>query len=70
LGADEASRDDFRIIEDEEIFWGEQGGKITDRSIGHYSCCSVNVKKAGRVPRMGGCGGNSIRGDGDRKEFL
>jgi hypothetical protein len=70
LGADEASWDDFGIIEDEEIFWGEEVGEITDRSIGQFSGCSVNVKKAGRVPRMSGCGGDSILGDGDRKEFL
>jgi hypothetical protein len=70
LRADKASRDDFGIIEDEEIFWGEEVGEITDRSIGHYPGCSVNVKKAGRVPRMSGCGGDSIRRNGDRKKFL
>jgi hypothetical protein len=65
LGADEASWDDFRVVEDEEIFWGEEGREITDLSIGHCSGCSVNMEEAGRVPRMGGCGGDSIRGDGD-----
>jgi hypothetical protein len=63
LGADEASRDDFGIIEDEEIFWGEKVGEITDRSIGHYSGCSVNMEEASRVSWIGRCGGNSIRGD-------
>jgi len=70
LGADNASRDDVGIIEYEEIFWGEEGREITDRSIGHFSGCSINVEETGRVPRMGGCGGNSSWGDGDRKEFL
>jgi hypothetical protein len=65
LGADKASWDDFGVIENEEIFLGKEGGKITDRSIGHFSGCSVNVEEAGRVTRMGRCSGNPIRGDGD-----
>jgi hypothetical protein len=44
LGADEASGDDLGVIEYKEIFWGEEGRKITDRSIGHFSGCSVNVE--------------------------
>jgi hypothetical protein len=65
LGADKASGYDFGVIENEEIFWGEEGRKITDRSIGHFSGCSINVEEAGRVTRIGGCSGNSIWGDGD-----
>lgn len=70
LRADEASGDDFRVIEDEKIFWGEKRGQITDRSIVHFSGRSVNMEEAGRVPRMGGGGGDPIRGDGNREEFL
>jgi hypothetical protein len=70
LGADEASGNDFGVIEYEEIFWGKQRGEITDRSIGHFSSCSDNVEEARRVSWMSGCSGDSIRGDGDREEFL
>jgi hypothetical protein len=70
LGADEASGDDFGVIEYEEIFWQKKGRKIMDRSIGHYSGCSVNMEESRRVSWMSGCGGDSIRGDGDREEFL
>jgi hypothetical protein len=65
LGADEASGDDFGVIEDEEIFWEEERWEITDRSIGHLSGSTINVKEAGRVSWMDGCSGNSIWGNGD-----
>jgi len=70
LGADEASGNDFGVIEDEEIFWGEEGGEITDRSIGHFSGCPVNMEEARRISWMSGCGRNPIRRYGDRKKFL
>jgi len=30
LGADEAGGDDFRVIEDEKVFWGKEGGEIEE----------------------------------------
>ena len=70
LGADKAGGDDFRVIEHKKVSWGKEGGEVTNRSIGHFSSCSVNVKEAGGVAGMSGGGGNSIRWDGDRKKFL
>jgi len=37
LGADEAGGDNLRVIEDEKVFWGEEGGEITDGEIGEFS---------------------------------
>jgi hypothetical protein len=70
LGANKAGGDDFRVIEYEKVSGGKEGGKVTNRSIGHFSSCSVNVEEAGGVAGMSGCGGDSIRWDGDRKKFL
>jgi hypothetical protein len=70
LGADKAGGDDFRVIEYKKVSGGKEGGEVTNRSIGHFSSCSVNMKEAGGVAGMSGGGGNSIRWDRDRKEFL
>jgi hypothetical protein len=70
LGADKAGGDDFGVIEYEKVSGGKEGGEVMNRSIGHFSSCSVNVKEAGGVAGMSGGGGNSIRWDGNRKEFL
>jgi hypothetical protein len=70
LGANKAGRDDFGVIQYEKVSGGKEGGQVTNRSIGHFSSCSVNVEEAGRVAGMSGGGGNPIRWDGDRKEFL
>jgi hypothetical protein len=37
LGADEAGGDDFRVIENEKVFWGKEGGEIADGEIGEFS---------------------------------
>jgi hypothetical protein len=37
LRADEAGGDDSRVIEDEKVFWGEEGGKVADGEIGEFS---------------------------------
>jgi hypothetical protein len=65
LRADKAGGDDFRVIEHKKVSRGKEGGEVTDRSIGHFSSCSVNAKEAGGVAGMSGGGGNSIRWDGD-----
>jgi hypothetical protein len=70
LGADKAGGDDFRVIEHKKVSGGKEGGEVTNRSIGHFTSCSVNVKEAGGVAGMSGGGGNSIRWDGNGKEFL
>jgi hypothetical protein len=70
LGADKAGGDDFRVIERKKVSGGKERGEVTNRSIGHFSSCSVNVKEAGGVAGMSGGCGNSIWWDGDRKEFL
>jgi len=30
LGADETSGDDFRVIQDEKVSWGEERGEVAD----------------------------------------
>ena len=65
LGADKAGGDDFRVIEHKKVSGGKEGGEVTNRSISHFTSCSVNVKEAGGVAGMSGGGGNSIRWDGD-----
>ena len=65
LGANKAGGDDFRVIEHKKVSGGKEGREVTNRSIGHFSSCSVNVKEAGGVAGMSGGGGNSIRWDGD-----
>ena len=37
LGADEAGWDDLRVVEDEEVFWGEEGWEVADGEIGEFS---------------------------------
>ena len=37
LGTDEAGGDDLRVVEDEEIFWGEEGGEVADGEIGEFT---------------------------------
>jgi len=70
LGADKAGGDDFRVVEYKKVSGGKEGGEVTNCSVGHFSSCSVNVKEAGGVAGMSGGGGNSIRWDRDRNEFL
>jgi hypothetical protein len=41
LGADEAGRDDLRVVEDEKVFWGEEGGEVADGEIGEFSGCAA-----------------------------
>jgi hypothetical protein len=65
LRADEAGRDDFGVIEHKKVSGGKEGGEVTNRSIDHFSSCSVNVEEAGGVAGMSGCGGDSIRRNGD-----
>jgi hypothetical protein len=38
FGADEASGDDLRVVEDEKVFWREEGGEVADGEIGEFSC--------------------------------
>ena len=44
LGADQAGGDDFRVIEYEKVSGGKEGGEVTNRSVGHFTSRSVNVK--------------------------
>jgi len=66
LGADKAGGDDFRVIENKKVTGGKERGEVTNRSIGHFSSCSVNAKEAGGVAGMSRRGGNPIVGDIDR----
>ena len=66
LGADKAGGDDFRVIEYEEVRWGEEGGEVTNREIGDLVCGTAEEKKAGGVAGMSWGGGNPIMGDIDR----
>jgi hypothetical protein len=70
LGADKAGGDDFGVIEYEKVSGGKDGGEVTYREISHFSSCSFNQEETGRLAGMSGGGGNPIRRDSDRKEFL
>ena len=70
LGADKAGGDDFGVIEYEKVSGGKEGGQVTNREIGDLVCGTAEEKEAGGVAGMSGRGGNPIRWDGDRKEFL
>jgi hypothetical protein len=70
LGANKAGGDDFRVIEYEKVSGGKEGGQVTNREIGDLVCGTAEEKEAGGVAGMSGRGGNPIRWDGDRKEFL
>ena len=70
LGADKAGGDDFGVIKHKKVIGGKEGGEVTNREIVHFSSSSVNEEEMGRVAGMNGGGGNPIRWDGDRKEFL
>jgi hypothetical protein len=41
LRADKAGGDDFRVIEDEKVFWREEGGEVADGEIGEFSSGSA-----------------------------
>ena len=70
LGADKAGGDDFGVIEYETVSGGREGGEVTNRSYADLVCGTAEKNKAGRVAGMSWGDGNSIRWDGDRKEFL
>lgn len=70
LGANKAGGDDFGVIEYEKVSGGKERGEVTNREIGDLVCGTAEEKKAGGVAGMSWGGGNSIRWDGDRKEFL
>ena len=70
FGADEAGGDDFGVIQNEEVGGREEGGEIANGEVGDFAGGAAEEKEAGGVAGMSGGGGNSIRWDGDRKEFL
>jgi len=70
LGADEAGGDDLRVIEDEEVFWGEEGGEVTDGEIGEFSGGAAEEEEAGGVAGVGGGGSDSVVGDSDGEELI
>jgi hypothetical protein len=36
LGTDEASGDDLGVVENEKVFWREDGGEVADVKIGYF----------------------------------
>ena len=70
MRADEAGGDDFRVIEDEKIFWGEEGGKVADGEIGEFACGAAGETASGGVPGVGGGSGDSVVGDSDGEELI
>jgi hypothetical protein len=70
LGADEAGGDDFRVIEDEKVCGGEEGGEVTDGEIGEFACGAAEKEESGGVAGVGGGSGDSVVGDSDGEEFL
>jgi len=70
FGADEAGGDDLRVIEDEEVFWGEEGGEVTDGEIGEFACGAAEEEESGGVAGVGGGGSDSVVGDSDGEELI
>ena len=70
LGTDEAGGDDLRVVEDEEIFWGEEGGEVADGEIGEFTSGAAESEEAGRVAGVGWGGGDPIVGDGEGEELI
>jgi hypothetical protein len=70
LGADEAGGDDLRVIEDEKVFWGEDGGEVANGKIGEFSGRAAEEEESGGVPGVGGGSGDSIVGDSEKEEFF
>ena len=70
MGADEAGGDDLRVIEDEEVFWGEEGGEVADGEIGEFSGRAAEEEESGGVAGMGWGGSDPIVGDSDGEELI
>jgi hypothetical protein len=70
LRADEAGGDDFRVIEDEKIFWGEEGGKVADGEIGEFACGAAKEEDSSGVAGVGWGGGDPIVGDSEGEELI
>jgi hypothetical protein len=70
LGADEAGGDDLRVIEDEEVLWGQEGGEVADGEIGEFSGGAAEEEESGGVAGVGWGGSDPIVRDGEREEFL
>jgi len=61
LGADEASRDDLGVIENQNIPQGKQCRKIPDQVIGEVLGFPLDQEKACGIPRVGRPGSDPIR---------
>ena len=70
LGADEAGGDDFRVIEDEKVCEGEEGGEVTDGEIGEFTSGAAKEKESGGVAGVSWGGSDPIVGDGEGEELI
>ncbi len=70
MGADESGGDDFRVIEDEKVFWAEEGGEVANAEIGDFACGAAEEEESGGVAGVGGGGGDSVVGDGEGEEVI
>jgi hypothetical protein len=70
FGTHEASRDDLGVIENEKVFWGKQGRKVANGMVGYFAGRSADEEESGGVPGVGRGGGDPIRRDRQRKEFI
>ena len=70
LGTDEAGGDDLRVIEDEKVCGGEEGGEVTDGEISELTSGAAEEEESGGVAGMGWGGSDPIVRDGEGEEFL
>ena len=70
MGADEAGGDDLRVVEDEKVCGGEEGGEVMDGEIGEFTCGAAEKEESGGVAGVGWGGSDPIVRDGEREEFL
>jgi len=70
LGADDAGGDNLRVIEDEKVCGGEEGGEVADGEIGKFACGTAEEKEAGGVAGAGGGGSDPIVWDGEGEKLI
>jgi len=70
LGTDEAGGDDLRVVENEKVFLGEEGGQVANGEIGEFACGAAEEEESGGVAGVGGGGSDSVVGDSDGEELI
>ena len=68
LGTDEAGRDDFGVVEDEEVVFLEEIGEVPNMMVLKRLGMAIEEQKSGRVAWAGWLGGDLIQWQGIGKK--